>query len=313
MDGKRMDEKPAGRKRKPTRTSGFGAGKRESHDSSTFYASRMAQSQAGANNAEPAVEPEPLSDTRWMNQVYCQSCEAMTQVPDASVALAVTSPPYNASKDYDADLSLEEYLGLIGRAAAEVYRVLKPGGRYAVNVANLGRKPYIPLHAYFYEVHRAAGFMPLAEIIWRKAKGASGSTAWGSWMSAKAPCIRDVHEYILVFTKGSFSRPDRGESDISREAFLDGTLSVWEIPSESARRIGHPAPFPTALAERLIRLFTYKGEVVLDPFMGSGSTAVAAVQSGRHYVGYEIEASYIDLCHQRVRAAEDSLSHSAEL
>ncbi len=308
-----MEEKQAGRKRKPTRTSGFGSGKRESHDSSTFYASRMAQSQAGAGDAEPAVEPEPLSDTSWMDQVHCQSCEAMKQVPDDSVALAVTSPPYNASKEYDADLSLDDYLGLIGRAAAEVYRVLKPGGRYAVNVANLGRKPYIPLHAYFYEIHRQAGFLPLGEIIWRKAKGASGSTAWGSWMNAKAPCIRDVHEYILVFAKGSFSRQEKGESDISREEFLAGTLSVWEIPPESARRIGHPAPFPAALAERLIRLFTYKDEVVLDPFIGSGSTAVAAVQSGRHYVGYETEPEYAVLSRKRIQAAEDSLSRAAEL
>lgn len=308
-----MEDKPAGRKRKPTRTSGFGAGKRESHDSSTFYASRMAQSQAGAANSQPTAAPETLPDTSWMDQVYCQSCDAMTQVPDASVAMVVTSPPYNASKDYDADLSLDDYLGLIGRAAAEVHRVLKPGGRYVVNVANLGRKPYIPLHAYFYEVHRQAGFLPLGEIIWRKAKGASGSTAWGSWMNAKAPCIRDVHEYILVFAKGSFSRQEKGESDISREEFLAGTLSVWEIPPESARRIGHPAPFPAALAERLIKLFSYKGEVVLDPFIGSGSTAVAAVQCGRHYVGYEIEASYVDLSRRRVQAAEESLRQEAEL
>lgn len=307
-----MDDKPAGRKRKPTRTSGFGAGKRESHDSSAFYASRMAQSQPGADKLQSIVEADTPGDISWADQVYCQSCEAMTQVPDASIALTVTSPPYNASKDYDADLSLEEYLGLIGRAAVEVYRVLKPGGRYAVNVANLGRKPYIPLHAYFYEVHRAAGFLPLGEIIWRKAKGASGSTAWGSWMSAKAPCIRDVHEYILVFAKGSFSRPDRGKSDINREDFLDGTLSVWDIPPESARRIGHPAPFPTALAERLIRLFSYKGEVVLDPFMGSGSTAVAAVQCGRHFVGYETEPTYVELCRRRVEAAVEQLNNSPE-
>ena len=135
-----------------------------------------------------------------------------------------------------------------------------------VNIANLGRKPYIPLHAYFYGVHMAAGFLPMGEIIWRKGKGANGSCAWGSWRSARAPRLRDVHEYLLVFAKDDYSRPERGESDIERDEFMEATLSVWDILPESAKRVGHPAPFPVELAARVIQLYSYVGDVVLDPF-----------------------------------------------
>jgi site-specific DNA-methyltransferase (adenine-specific) len=228
----------------------------------------------------------------------------MTPIPDNSVGLAFTSPPYNVGKDYDDDMSLESYLALIGQVASEVYRVLCPGGRYVVNIANLGRKPYIPLHAYFYAIHQQVGFLPMGEIIWRKAKGASGNCAWGSWQSAKAPRLRDLHEYLLVFTKEKFARPDKGESDITRDEFMAATLSIWEINAESAKRVGHPAPFPVALAERVIRLYSYVGDVVLDPFMGSGTTAVAAVQNQRHYVGFDISAEYCTLAEERILIAK---------
>jgi len=225
----------------------------------------------------------------------------MHHIPDNAIALAFTSPPYNVGKEYDHNLGLTEYLGLIARVGAEVYRVLKPGGRYVINIANLGRKPYIPLHALFYIVHVNIGFLPMGEIIWQKAKGASGSCAWGTWLSAKGPRIRDLHEYLLVFAKEGFSRSDKGESDITKEEFLSSTLSVWEIQPESAKKIGHPAPFPIELAERVIKLFSYVGDVVLDPFMGSGTTCIAAAKNKRHYVGYEIVPEYYQLADKRIR------------
>ncbi len=223
-------------------------------------------------------------------------------VPDSAVGLAFTSPPYNVGKEYDEDLSFDAYLDLIDTVAREVYRVLTPGGRFVVNIANLGRKPYIPLHAYFYRIHMAVGFLPMGEIIWQKAKGASGNCAWGSWQSAKAPRLRDIHEYLLVFAKGNFSRPDRGESDIDRDEFMAATLSIWDIAPESARRVGHPAPFPTELAERVIRLYSYSGDVVLDPFVGSGTTCVAAARHNRHWVGFEIDPDYCAQATARVEA-----------
>src|SRR4030042_6583700 len=198
------------------------------------------------------------------------------------------------------EVCMKEYLPLIEGVAREVYRVLRPGGRYVVNVANLGRKPYIPLHAFFYDVHMRVGFLPMGEIIWQKAKGANGSCAWGSWRSAKAPRLRDIHEYLLVFAKQSFFRPDSGESGISATEFMDATLSVWEIPPESAKRVRHPAPFPVELAERVIELYSYEGDVVLDPFVGSGSTCVAAAINKRNYVGLDISEEYCNLAKLRI-------------
>jgi site-specific DNA-methyltransferase (adenine-specific) len=235
--------------------------------------------------------------------VYCHSSEDLREIPDGAVGLAFTSPPYNAGKEFDENLDLVQYLNLIKRVADEVQRVLAPGGRYVVNVANLGRKPYVPLHAYFYAVHLQAGFLPAGEIIWRKGKGMNGNCAWGSWCSAKAPRLRDLHEYLLVFSKEYLARPDKGTSSIAPEEFMAATLSVWDLPPESARKVGHPAPFPVALAERVIRTFSYVGDVVLDPFNGSGSTCVAAVKNQRHYLGYDISPQYCELARARIAAA----------
>jgi len=237
----------------------------------------------------------------WADKVYCSDASLMTEIPDNSVALAFTSPPYNVGKDYDDDISLADYLSLIEGVGQEVFRVLRPGGRYLINIANVGRKPYIPLHSQFWQLHMGLGFLPMGEVIWQKAKGANGSCAWGSWMNAKAPRLRDIHEYILVFAKQDYSRPDRGESDISRDEFMDATLSIWQIPPESAKRVGHPAPFPVDLAARAIQLYSYKGDVVLDPFVGSGSTCVAATQLGRHYVGYDISPEYCAIAEKRIK------------
>jgi site-specific DNA-methyltransferase (adenine-specific) len=178
-------------------------------------------------------------------------------------------------------------------------------------VANLGRKPYIPLHAYIIKDMKDLGFLMRGEIIWDKGASASTSTAWGSWKSPANPTLRDTHEYILVFSKGTFSRkklPDR-ESTITKEEFLEYTKSVWTFPAESARRVGHPAPFPVELPYRLIQLYTFSGEVVLDPFMGSGSAALAALKAGRRYVGYEIDEDYVKLAEKRIRAFLADYSH----
>lgn len=291
-----------------TKTRGFGSSRRESHDSSAFYGrnlyERFPLSALQALLEEPArlgaaVLPRPEAD--WVNRIYCACSRRMGDIPDQSIALAFTSPPYNVGKEYEADLNLGEYLRLILDVGREVYRVLLPGGRYVINVANLGRKPYVPLHAYFYLLHTAVGFLPAGEIIWQKSRGMQGNCAWGSWMSAKAPRLRDLHEYLLVFVKEKFSRPKQGVSNISRDEFMRGTLSVWEIAPESARRVGHPAPFPVKLADRVLRLFSYEGDVILDPFAGSGTTCLAAVLSGRKYVGYDIEPAYCALAKKRIQ------------
>ena len=166
----------------------------------------------------------------------------------------VTSPPYNVGKDYDDDLTLAEYLSFLKRVWAETYRVLVPGGRACINVANLGRKPYIPLHAFIIHDMNEIGFLMRGEIIWDKGASASSSTAWGSWQSASNPTLRDTHEYILVFSKGNFRREklDGRTDTISKEEFLEFTKSVWSFAAEFAKKIGHPAPFPIELPYRLI-------------------------------------------------------------
>ena len=284
-----------------TKTSSFGVSKRESHDSSEFYSRNLFTSAAVVLHPEvKSTSKSSIEFTAWADRIYCQSSEDMP-IPDNSVALAFTSPPYNVGKDYDNDMSLEEYLTLIQKVGSEVYRVLKPGGRYVINIANLGRKPYIPMHTYFYRVHTNIGFLPMGEIIWMKGKGASGNCAWGSWKSAKSPRLRDLHEYLLVFAKESYSRPDKGISDVTSEEFMESTLSIWQIPPESAKKVGHPAPFPVALAARVIKLYSYVDDVVLDPFVGAGATCVAAKASKRHFIGFDTERKYCEITEKRLK------------
>ena len=230
----------------------------------------------------------------------------MNELPDNSVHLMITSPPYNVSKDYDEDLSLEEYLSLLKRAFTETYRVLVNGGRACINVANLGRKPYIPLSDYISKIMIDIGYNMRGEIIWNKAASASPSTAWGSWQSASNPILRDIHEYILIFSKGEYKRIRKKDemhskiNTISTEQFMEWTKSIWTMKAESARRIGHPAPFPEELPARLIQLYSFKDDIIIDPFIGSGTTAIAAFKSERKFIGYDISKKYVDLAEKRI-------------
>lgn len=279
-----------------TSTASFGAGKKESHDSSAFYARRM------SSHPRPAEVTGLVADApaEVLDRIFTQSAETMDQLPNDCVALMVTSPPYNVGKDYDEDLSLEEYLGLLERVFTETYRVLEAGGRIAVNVANVGRKPYLPLNHHVAGLLGDIGFLLRGEVIWQKARAAGGSTAWGSWKSAKNPTLRDIHEYVIIACKETFRRLREGKDTIHRDDFLSATVSIWEISPESARRVGHPAPFPVELPRRLIELYTFEGDLVLDPFMGSGTSALAALDTGRHYVGYEVNPEYVDLAAKRI-------------
>ncbi|MGA9822851.1 MAG: site-specific DNA-methyltransferase [Desulfobaccales bacterium] len=286
-------------RRKSTKTSAFGTPGRFGHDSSEFYNSKL-YSNASQENITEYKENQIPSDV--LDIIQCKSSENMNELPDDSVHLMVTSPPYNVGKEYDENLTLEEYLKFLNKVWSETYRVLVPGGRACVNIANLGRKPYIPLHAYIIQGMVEIGFLMRGEIIWNKASSASPSTAWGSWRNPANPTLRDIHEYILIFSKGTFSRknPHKRNPTISKEEFLELTRSVWTFPAVSARKIGHPAPFPVELPYRLIQLYTFDGEVVLDPFMGSGQAALAAIQTNRHYVGYETDESYSRLANKRI-------------
>lgn len=283
-----------------SKTSKFGSTSRISHDSSQYYNSRLYSELPGDNGASPI--PDNPFPAEYENTIILGTSETMKEIPDNSIHLMVTSPPYNVTKEYDENLTLREYLQLLRNVFTETYRVLVYGGRACVNVANLGRKPYISLSDHISQMMIEIGYLMRGEIIWYKGAGAGVSMAWGSWQSAANPVLRDTHEYVLVFSKGSFSRkkPEGKADTITREQFMEWTKSVWIMNPESAKKIGHPAPFPVELPFRLIQLYTYTEDIVLDPFMGSGSTAIAALKSRRKYVGYEIDSTYIKLAEERV-------------
>lgn len=276
----------------------FGVAPRVGYNSDSFYARELYADRTIIKND---LQSEHQIPDEAINKIFCQDSRAMHQLPDCSVHLMVTSPPYNVGKEYDENLSMDEYKKLLSDVFTETFRVLVPGGRACINVANLGRKPYIPLHATIIEEMHRIGFLMRGEIIWDKSASAGTSTAWGSWQSASNPTLRDVHEYILIFSKESFQR-ERGikNNTIAKEEFLEYTKSIWKFPAESAKKVNHPAPFPVELPLRLIQLYTFEGDVVIDPFTGSGTTCVAALESKRIFVGFELSPEYVAVAQKRI-------------
>ena len=291
------------RKHNGTKTSAFGTNGRENHDATKFYESRLYE----GIDIEKAVNKDENSLPKdVVNKIISSSAENMKELPNNSIHLMITSPPYNVTKEYDEDLSLDEYLTMLKRVFAETYRVLVNGGRACINIANLGRKPYIPLSDYVSKIMIEIGYNMRGEIIWNKAASAGSSTAWGSWQSASNPTLRDVHEYILVFSKGDYKRnlknhqKEYKKNTISRDNFMEWTKSIWSMGTESAKKIGHPAPFPVELPRRLIELYSFTNDIILDPFMGSGTTAVAALRLERNFIGYDINDDYIQIAKNRI-------------
>ena len=310
-----------GRRRRPTATARFGSSRRESHDASAFY--------------DRFVPPELSRDTTvvrpgTLDLIYNADARDMGAVESNSVALVVTSPPYFAGKEYEESLGENgvpgtyfEYLALLHDVFRECKRVLEPGGRIAVNVANLGRRPYRSLAGDVTEILQNLGLLLRGEVVWWKGRAAGGSCAWGTFQRPSNPVLRDVTERIVIAGKGRFDRALKPEqrlglglpstATISRDEFLEATTDLWEIPPESATRVGHPAPFPVELPERLIELYTYESDVVLDPFMGSGTTAVAALRTGRHFIGFDTDRSYSERAMARVTEEAERLSRESTL
>lgn len=286
-------------KRNGTKTSSFGVSKRENHDSSIFYNSRLYTGMA-LDERLPEIENAVPSDI--LDRVLCQDSQRMNNIPDSCIHLMVTSPPYNVGKEYDKNLSLDDYFVLLKNVLSETYRVLVNGGRACINIANVGRKPYMPYHKFVLDAMADVGFLMRGEIIWDKGAGAGMSTAWGSWCSPSNPTLRDTHEYILVFSKGKFSRKKRNrKTTITKQEFLEFTKSIWKFSPESAVKVNHPAPFPVELPRRCIQLYTFEDEIVLDPFGGVGTTAIASVESRRHFISIDNDSAYSERANQRVQ------------
>ncbi len=315
--------KPQGR----TATSSFGVGRREGHDSSSFYA-RFSPPELSTD--ETVNRPPELLDELGVARLFLGDGSKMAELPDNSVALVVTSPPYFVGKDYELAVSESRdvpttyvaFLDMLREVFTECRRVLEPGGRIAVNVANLGRKPYRSLSADVINILQDdLGLLLRGEVIWEKASSSSGSCAWGSFAKASNPVLRDLTERVVIASKGRFNRavgatkrrnsglPHR--STITNDEFVDVTRDLWRIDPESATRVGHPAPFPVDLPRRLIDLYTYEGDIVLDPFVGSGTTVVAALRTGRIGVGYDTEPDYLELAEQRIGDEIDRLEQLA--
>lgn len=306
--------------RRGTTTASFGAGARESHDSSAFYA-RFSPPTISDDNVVARVPEEVLADpVRVMDSRLIHEV-----LPENSVALVVTSPPYFVGKDYELAVAGDpntrrdgtaipttylEYLEMLHDVFASCLRVLEPGGRMAINVANLGRKPYRSLSADIIHILQdELGMLLRGEIIWQKAEGATGSVAWGSYRKATNPVLRDLTERVIVASKGRFDRAmpkgraEQGlphQSTLSADDFMEATLDVWKIAPESARRVQHPAPFPIELPRRLIDLYTYRDDVVIDPFLGSGTTLVAAERTDRRGMGFDLDPEYVEIAKTRL-------------
>jgi site-specific DNA-methyltransferase (adenine-specific) len=307
--------------RRGTTTSSFGVSRRENHDASPFYERFTAPE---LSNEEEVARRKDIDD------IFDDDARHMDKVDNNSVALVVTSPPYFAGKEYETALgeghvpaTYAAYLAMLEDVFAECARKLEPGGRIAVNVANLGRKPYRSLSGdVTWILQDRLRLLLRGEVIWIKARGAAGSCAWGSFQRPANPVLRDLSERVIIASKGRFDRARNprqrakdllpSEASIFRDEFMEATTDIWEIPPESASRVGHPAPFPVELPERLIHLYTYRQDLILDPFMGSGTTAIAAVRTERHYAGYDTDPEYVAKAKTRIDREKTRLARLRE-
>lgn len=243
----------------------------------------------------------------FLDQIICGDClEVMSQIPDGTVHLAVTSPPYNLGISYDNhddSLAYENYLEWMKNVWTETKRVLVAGGRFALNIAPTSIKNFRPIHHDFSNQLRGIGMTMRTEIIWYK-QTMRRRTAWGSWKSPSNPHIVPSWEYVLVFCKDSWTLEGNGsDTDITSDEFMRFSDGFWYIPPESQRR-GHPTPFPEELIYRLIRFYTYKGNVVLDMFGGTGTVAVVAQKTSRHFIHIDVSQKYCQIAEQRLETVK---------
>jgi len=238
-----------------------------------------------------------------LDNIICGDCrDVLKELPKNSIDLVVTSPPYNVGMEYEEIMPEDDYTEFLTEVFKGIKRVLKPDGRVCWNVpyqmapkGNVFSPWYCSVMAM-----RKAGLKYRDNITWDQCNS-DNDTAWGSWCSASAPWLRHMTEAIIVGYKDQWKKLKKGKSDITRDEFLKYVLDLWRMPCASRKKYKHPAPFPEELPYRCIKLFSYIGDVVLDPFVGSGTTAAVAAKTNRHFIGIDIVEEYCLIAEKRVK------------
>lgn len=244
-------------------------------------------------------------------KIICDDVISTKQIPDQSINLVVTSPPYNVDIKYNStndQITYEEYLEFSRKWMSRCFEWLIDGGRFCLNVPldkNKGGQQSVG--ADMTVLAKKIGFKYHSTVIWNEGN-ISRRTAWGSWMNASAPYVIAPVELIIILYKNNWKVPSEGRtSGISRDEFMSWTNGMWTFSGESKKRIGHPAPFPIELPLRCIKLFSYIEDIVLDPFLGSGSTLIAAHKTGRKSIGIDIDLGYCELAKNRINNTQEAL------
>jgi DNA modification methylase len=268
----------------------------------------------GSKNAKSAViSCEPQEILPFINRIICaDALRALSSLPERSIDLIITSPPYNFGHSYAQDShddthEWNTYFEKLLFVWRECERVLKPGGRIAVNIQPLF-SDYVPTHHYISHQLLSLGLLWKAEILWEKNNYNAKYTAWGSWKSPSMPYIKYTWEFIEVFDKETHKKEGKREDiDITADEFKEWVLGKWSFPPEIRMKdYNHPAMFPEEMPRRLIKLLSYKNDIVLDPFNGAGTTTLVSWKLHRRFIGIDVSKQYCDTAMQRLAAAEEN-------
>jgi DNA modification methylase len=240
-----------------------------------------------------------------LNNIYNLDClVGLKQIPDNYIDIIVTSPPYNFDMEYDTyndKKSWQDFFDWLNEVWKECFRVLKPSGRLCINIQPLF-SDYIPSHHIISNQLLNLGFLWKGEILWEKNNYNCKYTAWGSWQSPSSPYLKYTWEFVEIFCKGDLKKKgDKENIDITGDEFKEWVYAKWSIaPERKMKEYGHPAMFPEKLVERLLKLFSYKNDIVLDPFNGAGTTTYVAKRLDRRYIGLDISKTYCDKAIERL-------------
>lgn len=271
----------------------------------------------GAKNS--VISREPREILPFVNCIICaDALQALARIPDQSIDLIITSPPYNFGHEYAQDSHCDthewtSYFEQLLTVWRECERVLKTGGRMAVNIQPLF-SDYIPTHHIISHQLASLGLLWKAEFLWEKNNYNAKYTAWGSWKSPSMPYIKYTWEFIEVFDKGTHKKGGQREDiDITGDEFKEWVIGKWSFPPEIRMKdYSHPAMFPEELPRRLMKLFSYKNDIVLDPFNGAGTTTLVAWKLHRRFIGIDVSHQYCDIALKRLAAAKSDIPVNPE-